>query len=390
MILLDSLILKNKKGTFGEILTDFNFGSFKYEYEKNNERSISFTIFKTTQNADIFENLLNEMLIQWQGQDYVVKSTSIKYDGVIVSNEVEAKHIFMEFQNHYVKKKEEEKKDDEEENKKITIKLKDYLDYAFKDNKLGFNYTIKGKFDKEAAIDELGGKNGMEMLTEGADLFGYIYFADNKKITIYDEDSFYERSNLPLIYKYNSSDVQATTTTTDLQTVIEGYGKKKEDTDTDEYELHETYKSPNYDVFGRSEAPILYEDDAKNKKELLDKMKEELKDEPTAEVSTNHLGDPENKQYLKNDDIQENHTIRFIHQPLNYNLDLKVVKLTKSHPLANQPVEVDFSNSPKDILKIQRDTNRSIKRMNNLARRTMTFKPPENYSESVGVTIVDE
>ncbi|MDN6542028.1 MAG: phage tail protein, partial [Tetragenococcus koreensis] len=82
--------------------------------------------------------------------------------------------------------------------------------------------------------------------------------------------------------------------------------------------------------------------------------------------------------------------IHFIHQPLNYNLDLKVVKITKSHPLANQPVEVDFSNSPKDILKIQRDTNRSIKRMNNLARSTMTFKPPENYSESVGVTIVDE
>ncbi|MDN5811360.1 MAG: hypothetical protein L0H21_07500, partial [Tetragenococcus koreensis] len=91
---MDALVLKNRKGTFGEILTDFDFGSFKYEYEKNNERSIAFTIFKTSQNEDIFENLLNEMIIQWQGQDYVVKSTSIKYDGLIVSNEVEAKHIF--------------------------------------------------------------------------------------------------------------------------------------------------------------------------------------------------------------------------------------------------------------------------------------------------------
>ncbi|MDN6641333.1 MAG: phage tail protein, partial [Tetragenococcus sp.] len=352
---MDALVLKNRKGTFGEILTDFDFGSFKYEYEKNNERSISFTIFKTTQNTDIFENLLNEMLLQWQGQDYVIKSTSIKYDGVMVSNDVEAKHIFMEFQGHNIEKEEKSNDDDDE---KRTMKLKEYLDYGFKGNKLGFSYTIKGKFDKAAAIDELGGKNGMEFLTEGADLFGYIYFADNKKITIYDEDSFYEMSDLPLIYKYNSSEVEATTTTTDLRTYIEGYGKKKEDTDKDEYDLHETYKSPNYDIYGHLEASTVYEDDAANKNELLEKMKEELNDEPTVEVSTNHLGEPENKRYMQNDDIKENHMIRFIHKPLNYNLNLKVVKITKSHPLLHEPVEVDFSNSPKDILKIQRDLNR--------------------------------
>ena len=82
---LDGLILKNKKGTYGEILTDFDFGSFKYEYEKNNERSISFTIYKSNTNADIFETILNEMLIVWKGQTYVIKSISLKYDGAVVS-----------------------------------------------------------------------------------------------------------------------------------------------------------------------------------------------------------------------------------------------------------------------------------------------------------------
>ena len=82
---LDGLILKNKKGTYGEILTDFDFGSFKYEYEKNNERSISFTIYKSNTNADIFETILNEMLIVWKGQTYVIKSISLKYDGAAVS-----------------------------------------------------------------------------------------------------------------------------------------------------------------------------------------------------------------------------------------------------------------------------------------------------------------
>ena len=235
---MESLILKNRKGTFAEILTDFDFGSFKYEYEKNNERSITFTIYKTSSNDDIFDTLLNEMLLMWKEQEYVVKSTSIKYDGAIVTNEVTAKHIFMEFQNHYIQKdleNEELNSEETEEDNKPTMTLEQYLDFGFKNNKLGFSYEIVGEFDERIAIDELGGKNGMEFLTEGAELFNYTYFADNKKIYIYDDESFYQMSDLPLIYKYNSSEVQATTSTTDVRTYIQGYGKKKTKTETKNY-----------------------------------------------------------------------------------------------------------------------------------------------------------
>lgn len=528
---MDSLVLKNKKNTFGEILTDFDFGSFKYEYEKNNERSISFMIYKTSSNADIFDSLLNEMVLMWQGQEYVIKSTLIKYDGAIVSNEVTGKHIFMEFQNHYIQKDlENEEMNSEEstdEDNKPTMTLEQYLEFGFKDNKLGFTYEIKGTFNNRVAIDELGNKNGMEFLTEGAELFNYIYFADNKKIYIYDEETFYQMADIPLIYKYNSSEVQATFTTTDVKTYIQGYGKKKTKAETknynpvkpkdisysgtfikdgtwrtevvgasyskeinckwgneilewtlkkmakgglldvylddelvgryecysktatsekiviarnlskgnhtfkavfkgakpgidykksnpcmyvgtekstvlnltavlkgsDIYHAYAEYKSPNIDAFGFSEAPTVFDDNALDKDELLKKIKGELNDQPTVEVSTNYLGSVEEKQYLGNDDIKENNTIRFIHQPLGYNLDLKVVKLTQSHPLVNQPVEVDFSNSPKDIIKIQQNINRNIKRMNKLVKGgsqgESSFSIPENYSDIVGVTLTD-
>lgn len=528
---LDSLVLKNKKNTFGEILTDFDFGSFKYEYEKNNERSISFMIYKTSSNADIFDSLLNEMVLMWQGQEYVIKSTLIKYDGAIVSNEVTGKHIFMEFQNHYIQKDlENEEMNSEEstdEDNKPTMTLEQYLEFGFKDNKLGFTYEIKGTFNNRVAIDELGNKNGMEFLTEGAELFNYIYFADNKKIYIYDETTFYQMSDMPLIYKYNSSEVQATVTTTDVKTYIQGYGKKKTKAETknyspmkpkdlsysgtfikdgtwrtesvgasytktfnckwgnetlewtlkkmakggildvylddehigryecysktatsekiviarnlskgnhtfkavfkgakpgidykksnpcmyvgtekstvlnltavlkgsDIYHAYAEYKSPNIDAFGFSEAPTVFDDNALDKDELLKKIKGELNDQPTVEVSTNYLGSVEEKQYLGNDDIKENNTIRFIHQPLGYNLDLKVVKLTVSHPLVNEPVEVDFSNSPTDIIKIQQNLNRNIKKMNNLtqggSQGESSFSIPENYSDIVGVTLTD-
>ncbi|WP_204172672.1 prophage endopeptidase tail family protein [Staphylococcus sp. GDY8P72P] len=529
---MDALILRNRKGSFGEILTDFDFDSFKYEYEKNNERSISFTIYKTTSNWDIFESLLNEMILEWQGQDYVIKSTSIKYDGMNVINEVTAKHIFMEFQNHYIQKdlesEELNSEEDEEDDSKPTMTLEQYLDFGFKGNKVGFSYEIKGDFDERVPVDELGNQNGMEFLTEGAELFNYIYFANNKTIYIYDEKTFYQMSDLPLIYKYNSSEVQATTTTTDIRTYIQGYGKKKTKTETknynpvkpndmnysgtfikdgtwrtenigasyskeinckwgnetlewtlkkmskgglldvylddkligqyecysktatsekiiiarnlskgkhtfkaifkgaksgidykkskpcmyvgtekstvlnitavlkgtDIYHTYTSYKSPNYDVFGFSEAPTVFDDKVLDKAELLEKLKNELNDEPTVEVSTNYLGSMEDKYYLGNDDIHENSKIRFIHQPLGYNLDLKVVKLTYSHPLVNEPVEVDFSNSPKDIIKIQQNINRNIKRMNNLVKGGSlggaSISMPKLASDSIGSVLVDE
>ena len=525
------MVLKNKKGTFGEILVDYDFGSWKLDYEKNGERSIDFTIYKTYINSDLFDALSNEMLVDWKGQEYVIKSTSVKYDGEIVSNEVTAKHIFMEFQNHYIQKdlENEEMNSDEtsDEENKSTMTLEQYLEFGFKGNKLGFTYEIRGKFTDRVAIDELGNKNGMEFLTEGAELFNYIYFADNKKIYIYDEETFYQMADIPLIYKYNSSEVQATVSTMDVRTYIQGYGKKKTKAETknykpmkpkdlgysgtfikngtwrtdvkgasyaktfnckwgnetlewtlkkmakgglldvyldnelvgqyecynksatsekiviarnlskgthtfkavfkgakpgidykkskpymyvgtekstvlnltavlkgsDVYHAYAEYKSPNIDAFGFSEAPTVFDDNALDKGELLKKIKSELNDQPTVEVSTNYLGSVEEKHYIGHDDIKENNTIRFIHQPLGYNLDLKVVKITAAHPLVNEPVEVDFSNSPTDIIKIQQGISRNIKKVNNLVKGGSlggtSFSMPENYSDIVGVTLTD-
>ena len=535
---MKTIVLKNKKNTYAEILIDFDLESFKLEYEKNNERSLSLTVFKTNQNVDIFENLLNEMLLVWDGQIYVIKSTEIKYDGVVVTNDIVAKHIFMEFQNHYIQKdleneemNSEVESDDStgtEEESKPTMTLEQYLDFGFKGNKLGFKYVIKGDFKKRVEIESIGDKNGMEHLTEGAELFGYIYFADNKTIYIHDAKSFFKMLDIPLIYKYNSGEAKATIKTTDVRTYIQGYGKKKTKAETknynpikpknlnysgnfikegtwktetvgdsysktfnckwgnerlewtlkkmskggildvyldgehmgrydcysktatsekiviaqrlkkgehtfkaifkgkksgvdykkskpcmyvgtskstvldltavlkgsDIYYTYAEYKSPNMDTFGYSEAPTVFDDNALDKDALLQTLKEQLNDKPEVELSTNYLGTPEDRKYLQYDDIQENSMVRFINHPMGYDLDLEVVKLTKFHPMLEKPVEVDFNNSPTDIIKIQQNINRNIKRMDNLVKGVTVKQPdteiPKNYTEAVGVTLIDD
>lgn len=519
---MTQLVLTDEKGTFAEIITDFDYGSFKYEYEKNNERSVSFTAYKTNKNEDIFNSISNEFIVIWDNQKYVIKSTDLKFDGAMVSVDVVAKHIFMQFQNHFVQKdlesEEMNTEDGTDEDLKPTMTLEQYLDFGFKGNKLDFEYEIKGKFTQRVAMDELGNKNGMEYLIEGADLFGYIYYADNKKIYVYDEKSFYEQSKEPIIYRLNNNEVQATVTTTDLKTYVQGYGKKKTKAETknynpvkppnlnysgtfikegtwrteivgasytktfnckwgnetlewslkkmskggkldvflddehigsyqcysktattekiiiakglkkgthkfkaifrgaisgvdykeskpcmyvgtekstvlnitavlkgsDVYHTYAEYKSPNVDTFGWAEAPTVFDDNALDKEELLETIKSQLQDEPVVEVSTNYLG---------NWDIQDNNSMRFIHEPLKFNTDLKVVKLTKSHPYLNEPVQVEFSNAKADYIQIQQQTNRRMKQVNRMMQSGLIggskVTLPENYSDIVGVTLID-
>lgn len=523
---MNHVVLKNKEGTYAEILNDIDYSTFKYDYEKNNERSLTFTIYKTNLNEDIFNNVKNEMYVIYQTQMFVIKSTAVKYDGVMISNEVTAKHIFMEFQNHYIDKDidDEQMNTDSEgsntEEAKPTYTLQQYLDFGFRGNKLGFTYVIKGTFKDRVTVEELGNKNGMEFLTEGAELFGYIYYADNKTIYIHDDTSFYEMSDEPFIYHYNTDEVSATISTLDTKTYIKGYGKKKEKSDTknyspikpkdltysgtfdksgtwstttvgasyskqfeckwgnetlvwtlkkmskgglvdvylddkkigsyecysksaqseqvtisknlskgthtfkvvftgkksgvdykkskpcmyvgtekstvlnltavlsgkDMYYAYQEYKSPNYEIFGEMVAPTVFDDTATDNDTLLKNLKAQLNDQPTVELATNYLG---------LEQIKDNNMIRFIHKPLGFNTDLKVVKLSAPHAYVNESVQVEFSNASKDMVQIQNQINRNIKNVNNLVKsgalnKGSTFSMPKNYSDIVGVVLSDD
>ena len=246
-----NLVVMNRFGNYAEILTDFDYGSFKYEWSKNEERQLTFTAYRTNRNYDVFDMLVNEAYILWEQQYFVIKSTALKHDNQVVSCEVTAKHIFMESQNWYVNKditdetlnsevgaEEVDNVEDDSEGEEQSgnlYTLEQYLEFGFKDNTLGYTYEIIGEFSNRGAVDELGNKNLLEYISSGAELFGYIYFADNKHIKFYTEDEFYQQSDVVLYYKANTEDTSATITTTDLKTFARGYGKKKTKTETKNY-----------------------------------------------------------------------------------------------------------------------------------------------------------
>ena len=235
---MDNLILTNPSRTVAEVLIDFDLGSFKYENEDNNSRSISLTAFKTNLNSDIYDMVQNESILLFRGQEYVIKTTDPKSDNITLMNDITAHHIMYEFQNHYIDKdleSEEMNNENDEELPTPTWTLEQYLEFGFKGNKLGYKYKIIGTFDKRIAIDEVGDKNGIEFLVEGAELFGYTFYADNKTIFICDDDTSHKVTDVELIGGYNVDEASVSINTQEQKTYIKGFGKKKTKSETKNY-----------------------------------------------------------------------------------------------------------------------------------------------------------
>src|SRR5699024_1085657 len=96
-------------------------------------------------------------------------------------------------------------------------------------------YKIIGTFDKRIAIDEVGDKNGIEFLVEGAELFGYTFYADNKTIFICDDDTSHKVTDVELIGGYNVDEANVSINTQEQKTYIRGFGKKKTKSETKNY-----------------------------------------------------------------------------------------------------------------------------------------------------------
>ena len=233
------LVLDTFDGKISEVLTDVDFESFKYEYEINSTRTVSFVIEKTLRNKDIFDNIQNEGTINYKGQLYVIKSLSLSFDNISIKKEIVAHHIMYEFQNHFIDRdlENEQLNADTSDNAPVPkYTLKQVLDFGFRNNPLGYSYKIVGDFPEALEIPEaLGDENGIEYLIKHAETFEYIIFGDNKTIYIYDPDKFYKESGVIIRQTLNSEGVSSTINTSDLRTWVIGYGKKKTKSETKNY-----------------------------------------------------------------------------------------------------------------------------------------------------------
>lgn len=228
---LTHLAVQNFENTIAENLLEIDYGSFKDTYSKNESRMLEFDFYKTESNAFIFQLLICENFILYQGTRFVIKQAVPKVVEEKTYVSITAYHIMYEFQGHYV-----EALDDEQTEKERSYLLKDALAIVFKDQHqtLKFKYKIHGDFPERKVV-ELFGQNGIEAINNIAETFDCVIYSKDTEINFYHPDLFYKSTEEIIRYKYNTDSIQASVSTLDLKTAVKVYGKKFKEEDTKNY-----------------------------------------------------------------------------------------------------------------------------------------------------------
>lgn len=354
------LSIMNLEQTICENLIEIDYGSFKEIYELNSANTITFTAFRTNSNRFVFDLLVNENFVIYKGQKYIIKNIVSKIEGNRVACDITAYHMMYEFQNHFV----EQQDDENTERVKKEYSLEQYLNYGFKNQNTNIQYTYKihGDFKEKALLDELGGKNGIEYIKDAIEPFGCIIYPSNNEIGFYTPEAFYQTSEEVIRYKYNTDTITATINTVELRTVVKAYGKKvsndekKKNQNSKKYEAMLEYVSPQAKTFGKRYATPIHNEDITDANELKNFAIKQLQDKPKTELDVN---------YISHTHLSPRYTVFFIHELMNYNTELKVVKLEKGHLFVKTIDVVSFSNDIKDMVKIQQALNKKLKAQDN-------------------------
>jgi Prophage endopeptidase tail len=333
------IIVTDMDEQFSEILVGFDRASFTEEWSKNATQQISFSVTKTQRNAFAFDLLEHESFVEYDGEIYVVKQLTTKAAGYTIQKDVTATHISFTAQDDWA-----------EATKSGKLTIEDCLQLLFNGNSLGFTWEVIGSFPS-VEQENFGNKSLLDGVNEIQEDYGAIMVPRNKHLVFYDPDSFGERTENFIRYKYNTDDLQLQFDTTNLKTVVKGFGKQKDDGTY--YFDPITYTSPNISKWGRRVAAPVSDERFTNPDSMLQSLKNSLQDYPTISVSVS---------LKRKIDVGKGDYWLVIYEPLGLDIDVQIVAY-KKYPFINKPPDITLSNSKEDIINIQVQLARELKRL---------------------------
>ena len=185
---MKGLTLHDRNGKYGEIISDFDLSTFEYNYEKNEDRSLKFEIYRTERNKHVFDEIKVDMLVMWEGQKYSIITTEVDYGDNFMVNKIEAKHIFMESQYIYIDKDlSEEELNGDEDNKEDDKNIPDVpedeynSDWLQIEKGINFGFGSGGAYEDEVGVSQ---HNGIDINY----YYEPVYSTVSGKVTIGFED----------------------------------------------------------------------------------------------------------------------------------------------------------------------------------------------------------
>ncbi|MHA5111166.1 phage tail protein [Oenococcus oeni] len=271
------LIIHSKDDASVEPLNCLLWDTFEVEWEKNSTYQITFTAYDDKSVG--FEALDVEAEIDFNGQAFIVKTCEPTFSGSIFTKQITAVHIYTTCSRIM----------------KIasTAASANYtpqqvLSYYFDNNAFGFTYQVIGNFSS-IPIDSLSSGSAWDALSTIVDNWpDAIIFPDNKKIVVYQHDSFVKNLGNRISYKHDTSDITLTYDSTALTNKVWIIGAKKDD---GTYYFPPQYVTIDDSIseWGTFEAPPISDDDYTDVNSMIAYAKTQLSPEPSFTVEITRM-----------------------------------------------------------------------------------------------------
>lgn len=298
------------------IITDINgetegltgFKTVKRYRSVNGEKTLAFTLFYTPQNAHSFDMVVEESIIEFDGESYRIKHLIEKSKGNSYYKEVVAVHTFFDLIDERVYG-----------TYNGLMTFSDAVQYA-----LGgtvYTWSIVDPFSSRT-LENFGDDNRLSLLQKILALYGAEYTLNDTHITF--KQRIGSATDLQFRYNYNIKTIARDVKTNNLSTYIKGYGKKNED---GTYAVQSEYTSPNSAIFGIRHARPVRDESYSTVESLNERLIAELVDEPEISITVD-FADLRRAGYPY-DVPNEGDDIFLIYEPMGIDVEVRVVDITE-------------------------------------------------------------
>lgn len=195
--------------------------TFQVQWQVNSTYQLQFTAFDDGSLA--YELLANESIINFNGQQWIIKTNEPDYNIGATTKQITATHIYNEISRV------------RQYNTKagtLTYSVRDVLSFYLDNNpnNQGFTYSVYGDFPKQQIAD-LGSSSGKDMLSKIISTWsdsGVIIFPNNKDIGVYTPQAFYKNLGNRIDYLHDTQEIKMTIDSTSIVNSVKCYGKQLE------------------------------------------------------------------------------------------------------------------------------------------------------------------
>ncbi|MBC1615302.1 hypothetical protein HB904_03835 [Listeria booriae] len=332
---MKNVVIQDFEKNYAEILTDFDRYNFQEEWQENTSWQLKLSVSKTDANQFTFDLINFESTVLFDNQEFVIKQMNHKFNGLRQTKEVTAVHIMytMQYDFQY----------DVISGKKTISQL---LHHIFDKNTQGFTWSTVGTFPS-VEQENFGNSNLLDLVNEVLDDYFAVVIADKKHLTFYSKNSYGAKTENTIRYRYNTDEITLDCDTTNLRTEIRG--------NMSGYFPPVVYRNKEaFERWGLRIATPVDDERYTDENSMKLRLENELQYYPA--ISCNVI------MKLPYELEKGDYVVIVLHE-LNMNLDVQLVGYNK-YPLAlARPPELTLSNSKKDMINIQRDIIKTIKKL---------------------------